>query len=47
MTLDVDRDTQKRQTVVTVSFRHALAERSGSRSAATHTALQYDITGVA
>ena len=27
--VDVDRDTQKRQTVVTVSFRHALAERSG------------------
>ena len=47
MTLDVDRDTQKRQTVVTVSFRHALTERSGSRSTATHTALQYDITGVA
>ena len=41
--IDVDRDTQKRQTVVTVSFRHALAERSGSRSTATHTALQYNI----
>ena len=47
MTLDVDRDTQKRQTVVTVSFRHALTERSGTRSTATHTALQYDVTGVA
>ena len=47
MTLDVDRDSQKRQTVVTVSFRHALTERSGSRSTATHTAVQYDITGVA
>ena len=47
MTIDVDRDTQKRQTVVTVSFRHALSERSGNRSTATHTALQYDITGVA
>ncbi len=46
MTLDVDRDTQKRQTVVTISFRHALSERSGTRSSATHTALQYDITGV-
>ena len=44
--LDVDRDTQKRQTVVTVSFRHALTERSGARSSATHTALQYNITGV-
>jgi len=41
--IDVDRDTQKRQTVVTVSFRHALAERSGSRDSATHTALQYNI----
>ena len=47
ITVDVDRDTQKRQTVVTVSFRHALAERSGTRSTATHTAIQYDITGVA
>ena len=44
--LDVDRDTQKRQTVVTVSFRHALAQRSGSRASATHAALQYNITGV-
>ena len=41
--IDVDRDTQKRQTVVTVSFRHALAERSGTRSSAAHTALQYNI----
>lgn len=46
LTVDVDRDTQKRQTVVTVSFRHALAERSGTRSSATHTGLQYNITGV-
>ena len=45
--IDVDRDTQKRQTVVTVSFRHALTERSGSRASATHTALQYNVTGVA
>ncbi len=44
--VDVDRDTQKRQTVVTVSFRHALTERSGNRSKATHTALQYNIKGV-
>ena len=46
LTVDVDRDTQKRQTVMTVSFRHALAERSGTRSSATHTSLLYDITGV-
>ena len=44
--LDVDRDTQRRQTVVTVSFRHALAQRSASRESATHAALQYNITGV-
>ncbi len=42
--LDVHRDTQKRQTVITVSFRHALAERSGDRASAAHTALQYNIT---
>lgn len=47
LTIDVYRDTQKRQTVVTVSFRHALAERSGARATARHTALQYNITGVA
>ena len=46
LTIDVERDTQKRQTVVTVSLRHALAERSGARGSATHTALQYNITGV-
>ena len=46
ITVDVYRDTQKRQTVVTVSFRHGLSERSGSRSTATHTALQYGVTGV-
>ncbi len=47
VTLDVTRDTQKRQTVLTVSLRHALAERSGTRSTATHTALQWGISGVA
>ena len=47
LTLDAVRDPSKRQTVVTVSFRHALTERSGDRSTATHTALQYNITGVA
>ena len=46
MTVDVTRDTQKRQTIITVSFRHALSERSGTRTSATHTALQYNITGV-
>ena len=47
LTLHATRDPSKRQTVVTVSFRHALTERSGTRSTATHTALQYNITGVA
>ncbi len=46
ITIDVDRDTQKRQTVVTVSVRHALTERSGDRTTAEHTALQVNITGV-
>ena len=46
VSIDVERDTQKRQTVVTVSFRHALTERTGDRSTATHTALQTNITGV-
>jgi len=46
MTIDVTRDTQKRQTVITASLRHALVERSGTRSSATHTALQYNITGL-
>ena len=42
-TIDAARDTQRRQTVVTVSLRHALAERSGTRSTAGHTALAYNI----
>ena len=46
LSLDVDRDTQKRQTVVTVSFRHALTQRAVARSSATHTAMQFNITGV-
>ncbi len=46
ITIDVDRDVQKRQTVIVMSLRHALTERSGTRSTATHTGLQYDITGV-
>ncbi len=42
--MDVARDPQRRQTVVTISLRHALTERSGARSSATHTALAYNIT---
>ena len=47
LSIETVRDPQKRQNVMVVSFRIALQERSGSRSTATHTALQYNITGVA
>ncbi len=45
--IETDRDVQKRQNVMVVSMRVAFAERSGARSGATHTALQYNVTGVA
>lgn len=45
--IETDRDIQKRQNVMVVSMRVAFAERSGTRSSATHTAMQYDITGIA
>ena len=44
--IEVDRDIQKRQNVMVVSLRLAFDERTGTRSSATHTALQYNITGV-
>jgi len=47
LTIETARDPQKRQNIMVVSFRIALQERTGSRSTATHTALQYNITGVA
>ena len=46
LTIETVRDPQKRQNIMVVSFRIALQERSGTRSSATHTALQYNITGV-
>ncbi len=46
LTIETVRDAQKRQNIMVVSFRIALQERSGSRTSATHTALQYNITGV-
>ena len=46
LTIETVRDAQKRQNIMVVSFRIALQERSGTRSTATHTALQYNITGV-
>ena len=45
--IETTRDIQKRQNVMVVSMRLAFMERSGARSSATHTALQYNITGVA
>ena len=41
--ITTDRDQNRRQTVVYASLRHALTERSGSRSTAKHTALSYNI----
>ena len=46
LAIETVRDAQKRQNIMVVSFRIALQERSGSRSSATHIALQYNITGV-
>ncbi len=46
LTIETVRDAQKRQNIMVVSFRIALQERSGARSKSTHTALQYNITGV-
>ena len=46
LTIETVRDAQKRQNIMVVSFRVALQERSGTRASATHTALQYNITGV-
>ncbi len=46
LAIETDRDIQKRQNIMVVSLRLAFAERSGTPSSATHTALQYDITGV-
>lgn len=47
LSIETERDIQKRQNVMVVSLRLAFAERTGTRSTATHTALQYNITGVA
>lgn len=45
--IETTRDIQKRQNIMVVSMRLAFMERTGNRSTATHTALQYNITGVA
>ena len=44
--IETDRDIQKRQNTMVISLRIAFAERTGTRSSATHTALQYNVTGV-
>ena len=46
LAIETDRDIQKRQNIMVVSMRLAFAERSGNPANATHTALQYNITGV-
>ena len=46
LSIETVRDAQKRQNIMVVSFRIALQERSGARASASHTALQYNITGV-
>ena len=46
LSIETVRDPQKRQNIMVVSFRIALQERSGTRSTATHTAMQKNITGV-
>jgi hypothetical protein len=45
--VETTRDIQKRQNIMVISMRLAFMERSGNRTTATHTALQYNITGVA
>ena len=47
ITVEVDREPGKSQSTLYVSFRIALTERTGTRSTATHTALQFHVTGVA
>ena len=46
ITFEPDREPGKSQTTLYVSFRIALTERTGTRSSATHTAIQYDISSV-
>ena len=46
LSIETDRDIQKRQNIMVVSMRLAFAERTGTPASATHTALQYNITGV-
>jgi hypothetical protein len=47
ITMETDREPGKSQTTLYVSMRIALTERTGTRSTQTHTAIAYDILGVA
>jgi len=47
VTFETEREAGKGQTTLYVSMRIALTERTGTRSTQTHTAIAYDITGVA
>jgi len=46
LTIETVRDPQKRQNIMVVSFRIALQDQTGEASTQTHTALQFNITGV-
>ena len=46
LAIETARNVQKRQNVMVISFRLAFQERTGVRATATHTAMQYNITGV-
>ena len=46
ITMEAERNAGRSQTTLYVSFRMALAERTGTRSTATHTGLIRNITGV-
>ena len=45
LAIETAKNVQKRQNVMVISFRLAFQERTGARATATHTALQYNITG--
>ena len=43
LTIETERDIQKRQNIMVVSMRIAFSERSGARASAKHTALAYNV----
>ncbi|HLF05233.1 MAG TPA: phage major capsid protein [Dehalococcoidia bacterium] len=45
--IETQRDIQKRQNIMVISMRLGFQERTGNRATAKHTALHYNITGVA